>query len=197
MAQENWILAMLETPQAPSPETGIRACGHLGSMERPVCYGCGQHLREEQWRHGRIMLSANDTPAFLTALGLSRQSVWRSLKRGWFTLAYHHPEPMTQDYSPGGFGELHDPWAFAESQVRHIFGLWGIDRNAPVWESMADMVQEGLLKCWELRHREGVQSWPAFFSTVIRRKVQDLLPHELKYQLWGEADAQREADGDN
>jgi hypothetical protein len=121
----------------------------------------------------------------LTALGLSRSTRWRALKRGWFTLNYHHAEVIVKE-GLGGFAELHDAYNFAHSQVTHILNIWGIgldDRSL-----VEDMVQEGLLKCWELRHRAVVRSWPAFFSTVIRRKVQDLLPRELKYALWGDGD---------
>lgn len=128
----------------------------------------------------RILLTADDSPVRLIAMGLSRTTVWRSLKRGWYTLDYHHEELIVKE-GIGGFSELKDPYAFAKSQVWHILNIWDATLDASLVE---EMVQEGLLKCWELRHRDGVRSWPAFFSTVIRRKVQDLLPCELSHSLW-------------
>jgi len=180
---EDFLTTMRTTPTAPSPALSLRPCGHLGHDQAPACFVCLNHMWQEMATFGRVTLHQTDTPAFLTAMGLSRSSVWRALKRGWCTLGYHHTELVTEE-GIGGFAALNDPYAFAHSQVTHILNLWGIGLDDRTLAE--DMVQEGLLKCWELRHRAGVRSWPAFFSTVIRRKVQDMLPRELRYALWGE-----------
>ena len=182
---ENFLMDMLESSAELSPEIGICSCGHEGRVENVLCYICNLYMREEMARNGRVEILSSDTKELLLALGLGRTSVWRALKRGWITLDYHHDEANSQDPGPGGFAQLKNPYAFAQSQVRHIFAIWGIPESSNLWEKIDDFVQEGLLKCWELRHREGVRSFPAFFSTVIRRKVQDHLPREMKYELWG------------
>jgi hypothetical protein len=126
----------------------------------------------------RIPLADTDTPQSLAAQGLSRTSIWRALRRGWYTVEYHEPQ-FPQYEGAGGFAALNDPWSFAVSQVRHIVRLWSLD-GLITRESIEDYAQEGLLKCWERRHTPGVESFPAYFSTIVRRKVQDLLPHDLR-----------------
>jgi hypothetical protein len=128
--------------------------------------------------HVRIPITDTDTPTSLAAQGLSRTSIWRALRRGWYTVNYHDPVFPQYD-GAGGFATLEDPWSFAMSQVRYITRLWGLDGLIPR-EALEDYAQEGLLKCWERRHTADVASFPAYFSTVIRRKVQDLLPHDLR-----------------
>lgn len=182
---DNFLLEMCETPAAPSPDLGVCRCGHAGVAGSPYCFVCLSTIKHEMAVSGRVILRHTDTPEMLAALGVSRSTRWRALKRGWFTLEYHHRELIVEE-GIGGFAELRDPYCFAHSQVTHILNLWDIgleDRSL-----VEDMVQEGLLKCWELRHRTGVRSWPAFFSTVMRRKVQDLLPREQKYALWSDGE---------
>ena len=178
----NWLQEMLEGPTSASTELEMLPCGHEGKAGEALCYCCMHHMQQEMQVFKRAYVYPSDNALeMLTRLGISRTGIWRALRRGWFT--YRNAEIIIS-IDKGGFAELNDPYAFAQSQVRHIYKLWGLEATPLAINAIPDMVQEALLKCWELRFRHGVKSWPAFYSTVIRRKVQDLLPRELKYQLF-------------
>ena len=94
----------------------------------------------------------------------------RAIKRGWYTLHYHHLQ-HPQDEGPGLFATLTNPYALATAQVRHVLCTqgWG----ALTREDFEDAVQEALLWAWERRHCAHLTApdFPAYISAVIRGKL--------------------------
>lgn len=173
---------------------------------------------------GRFLISHTDTPKVLAERGLKRTSIWRSLKRGWYTIGYHKdiefPADSADDMEASGFsrsaiikaqetgkmkfpdysfedslgemglspyysedagwfGNLRDPYAFTYSQVYKALNFIGASEQFS--EQLEDIVQECLLKMWEVRFSKSEIKCPeAWYATVIRRKTRDIVEREAK-----------------
>ena len=104
------------------------------------------------------------------------QPARRAIKRGWYTLHYHHLQ-YPQDEGPGLFATFTNPYAFATTQVHHAWRThaW----SALSREDFEDAVQEALLWAWERRHCAHLTNFPGYISAVIRVK--------LRKRLWRRA----------
>ncbi len=122
--------------------------------------------RPEHYR--RIPLDGTETTAELRARGVPATTARMAVKRGWYTLHYHHLQ-YPQDDGPGLFATLHNPYAFATAQVRHVLRTHAWGDVAP--EDLEDAVQDALLWAWERRHCAHITDFPAYISTLIREKL--------------------------
>ena len=119
-------------------------------------------VRPEHYQ--RIELTGNETTADLIARGVPERTARTAVKRGWYTLKYHHPQ-YPQDDGEGHFSSLENPYAFATAQVRHV-----IHTHLPTGippEDFEDTVQDALVWAWERRHCQHIEDFPAYISTGV------------------------------
>src|SRR5712664_4498938 len=88
-----------------------------------------------------------------------------AVKRGWYKL-HDRRLQYPQEEGPGLFAALHNPYAFATAQVRHVLRTHAWGDVAP--EDLEDAVQDALLWAWERRHCAHITDFPAYISTLIR-----------------------------
>lgn len=141
----------------------------------------------------RIPLPAGATPQMLADMGISRSSIWRALRRGWYTRGYHdgssaqatergavpryaHP----QHEGPGMFASFTNPEGFVRAQVYKTCALFDPCGILERYFEEADLVQDGLLKLWAERHTPGIKNPQAWFACRLRGMVKDWIKKHLR-----------------
>ena len=138
-----------------------------------------------------IPLPPGSTPESLKALGLSRTSIWRALRRGWYTVEYHNgsrqPEPAcTNRYEHpqadglGMFATFTNPEGFVRMQISGTFALFDPLAISSCYMEEQDWVQQGLLKLWEERHTPGIKNPQAWFACRLRSMAKDGIKKALR-----------------
>jgi len=126
----------------------------------------------------KINITGEESVEDLKARGLSRTTLWRARKNGWYILKYHQPEYIQYD-GAGAFNQIKDPFSFAISQVRRVLNSY--DCLEDFQESIEDFAQEGLLLVWERRF-EQVTDFVAFAATIVCRLTKDKIGYERRRQ---------------
>ena len=153
-------VSTVHAPASPAPDVSR---GDTAPARPPVPH---RGPRPEHYR--RIQLDGTETTAELRARGVPARTARTAVKRGWYTQHYH-PLQYPQDEGPGLFATLHNPYAFATAQVRHVLRTHAWGDVTP--EDLEDAVQDALLWAWERRHCAHITDFPAYISTLIREKL--------------------------